>query len=102
MLPGLRDGRQLSLTPINRRPQQGEGCRYPFWARAGVAKSDTILTVRNNAKRTTPPNLPKVARRPLLDQVAEGFLLVYNTKNPSGHLARGIRQSALENRHEQR
>jgi hypothetical protein len=29
-------------------------------------------------------------------------LVVYSMKNPSCHLARGIRQSALENRHEQR
>jgi hypothetical protein len=30
MLPGLRDRRQLSLTPINQRPQQGERFRYLF------------------------------------------------------------------------
>jgi hypothetical protein len=36
--------------------------------------SEPILTVRKNAKSTTPPNLPKVAGRPLLDQVVEDFI----------------------------
>jgi hypothetical protein len=65
---------------------------------AGLGEQFEPIAVRQLAKAV----LAEGCKETSVGSGRRGILFVYNMENPSGHSARGIRQSALENRHEQR